>query len=290
VKTIHKVTMARMAYYPLSAARRLLGRTDIVEGSFDGLNYRLDLSQGIDFAIYLLGRFEPSTANAISRVVKPGQVALDIGANIGAHTLRIARQVGETGRVFAFEPTDFAFRKLLTNLALNPSLQGRVTAIQCFLGASASADAPPEIYSSWPLTKAVELHKVHLGASMTTGKATTMRLDDIIAEHNVTRVDVVKMDVDGFECEVLDGAKNMMERDSPTYIMELSPYVLQERGSSFDALLERFLSLNYQFFTLNGEKPLPRDHDSLARIIGPGASINVIARATRLNCQPRSRI
>jgi FkbM family methyltransferase len=268
-----------MAYYPLSAARRLLGRTDIVEGSFDGLNYRLDLSQGIDFAIYLLGRFEPSTADAISRVVKPGQVALDIGANIGAHTLRIARQVGEAGRVFAFEPTDFAFDKLTTNLALNPSLKDRVTAIQCFLGASASADTPPAIYSSWPLTNVGDLHKVHLGASTTTSKATTKRLDDIIAEHDIARVDVVKMDVDGFECEVLDGAKTMMERDRPTYILELSPYVLEERGSSFEALLERFLSLNYQFFTLKGEKPLPRDRDGLARIIGPGASINVIARA-----------
>ena len=89
------------------------------------------------------------------------------------------------------------------------------------------------------------------------------------------------MDVDGFECEVLDGAKLLMERDRPIYIMELSPYVLEERGSSFHALLDRFLSLDYQFFTLKGEKPLPRDCDGLARIIGPGASINVIARASR---------
>lgn len=269
-----------MAYYPLSGARRLLGRTDIVEGSFDGLNYRLDLSQGIDFAIYLFGRFEPSTAAAISRVVQPGHVALDIGANIGAHTLRIARQVGETGRVFAFEPTDFAFSKLMTNLRLNPSLKDRVTAIQCFLGASASADTPPAIYSSWPLTKAGDLHKVHLGASMTTGQATTQRLDDIIDAHNIMRVDVVKMDVDGFECDVLDGASLMMERDRPTFIVELAPYVLEERGSSLKAILDRFLSLDYQFFTLNGEKPLPRDRYGLARSIGTGASINVIARAS----------
>jgi FkbM family methyltransferase len=290
VKTIHKVMLARMAYYPFTMARRLLGRSDIVEGSFDGLNYRLDLSQGIDFAIYLLGRFEPSTAAAISRVVKPGDIALDIGANIGAHTLRIARAVGETGRVLAFEPTEFAFGKLVTNLGLNPSLKDRVTAIQCFLGSSATADPPPMIYSSWPLTKGSDLHKVHLGASMSTGQATTQRLDDVIAQHNIARVDVVKMDVDGFECEVLDGAKLMMERDRPTYIMEMSPYVLEERGSSFDKLLDRFLSLDYQFFTLKGENPLPRYRDDLARIIGPGASINVIARATRLNCQPRSRI
>jgi FkbM family methyltransferase len=279
MKTTHKIMLARMAYYPLSMARRLLGSTDIVEGSFDGLNYRLDLSEGIDFAIYLFGCFEPSTAAAISRLVKPGHVALDIGANIGAHTLRIARQVGETGRVFAFEPTDFAFGKLLTNLRLNPLLKDRVTAIQCFLGASASADAPSAIYSSWPLTRASDLHKVHLGAPMTTGQARTRRLDDVIAEHNVARVDVVKMDVDGFECDVLDGAKLMMERDRPTYIMELTPYVLKERGSSFDALIDRFLSLDYQFFTLKGERPLPRDRDGLVRIVGPGASINAIARA-----------
>jgi FkbM family methyltransferase len=279
MKTVHKIMLARMAYYPLSAARRLLGRTDIVEGSFDGLNYRLDLSQGIDFAIYLLGRFEPSTAAAISRVVKPGHIALDIGANIGAHTLRIARQVGETGRVLAFEPTDFAFGKLVTNLGLNPSLKNRVTAIQCFLGASKTGDPPPEIYSSWPLTKASDLHKVHLGAPKTTSRATTQRLDDVIAAHNIARVDVVKMDVDGFELDVVEGAGVMMKKYRPLFIMELSPLVHEEHGSSLDALLDRFLSLDYQFFTLDGDRQLPSDRHRLAQSIVPGASLNVIARA-----------
>jgi FkbM family methyltransferase len=281
MNTIHKIMLARMAYYPLSAARRLVGKTDIVEGSFDGLNYRLDLSQGIDLAIYLLGRFEPTTAAAISRIVKPGQIVLDIGANIGAHTLRIARLVGETGHVFAFEPTDFAFGKLVTNLGLNPSLSGRVTAIQCFLGSSATGGTPPAIYSSWPLTKASGLHRVHLGAAMTTGQTKTLLLDNVIAERNIARVDVVKMDVDGFECDVLDGAMLTIERDRPTFIMELAPYVFEERGSSFDAFLDRLLSLGYQFFTEKDEKPLPRDREGLVRFIGPGASINVVAREGR---------
>ena len=76
----------------------------------------------IDFAIYLGGMFERNTALALRKLVRPSSLVLDIGANIGAHTLRLANLVGSSGRVFAFEPTDFAYSKLQANLDLNPAL------------------------------------------------------------------------------------------------------------------------------------------------------------------------
>lgn len=110
-----------MIYHAVHAGRALLGRTDQEIVVRDNITYDLNLSEGIDFGIYLANFYERQTRSALSRLVSPGSLVLDIGANIGAHTLHLAQLVGPLGRVLAFEPTEFAFRKLRRNLDLNPS-------------------------------------------------------------------------------------------------------------------------------------------------------------------------
>jgi FkbM family methyltransferase len=153
MKTTHKIAGARAIYRVVRAGRAILGRSDrdvVVRGS---INYELDLSQGIDFAIYLGNIYERQTKAALRRLVSPGSLVLDIGANIGTHTLHLAELVGPNGRVIAFEPTDFAFRKLGRNLKLNPQLKARVTACHCFLTQHDKDQVPSAIYSSWPLAR-----------------------------------------------------------------------------------------------------------------------------------------
>jgi len=152
MKTATKIAIARAMHHIVRFGRSVAGRPDKGIFSRRGVVYELDLSQGIDFAIYLGGMFERSTAVALARLTEPSSLVLDIGANIGAHTLHLANLVGPEGRVMAFEPTDFAFRKLRRNLDLNPSLASRVEAFHCFLTASDGASVPDAIYSSWPLT------------------------------------------------------------------------------------------------------------------------------------------
>jgi Protein-L-isoaspartate(D-aspartate) O-methyltransferase (PCMT) len=105
LKTINKFALVRLAYRTLKSARGLVGLGDRCEVTRDGLRCDLDLSQAIDLTIFVLGRFEPSTVAAFRRYVKPGATVLDIGANIGVHTLQLARLVGPQGRVLSFEPT-----------------------------------------------------------------------------------------------------------------------------------------------------------------------------------------
>src|ERR1700730_12575973 len=162
MKTTHKIGAARVIYHVVHAGRMLLGRTDQEIVVRDGVTYDLDLSQGIDFAIYLGGMFERSTAVALSKLTEPSSLALDIGANIGAHTLHLASLVGPNGRVMAFEPTDFAFQKLKRNLDLNPQLVSRVETFQCCLSAGDEVRVPHAIYSSWPLSAEAGLHPKHL--------------------------------------------------------------------------------------------------------------------------------
>jgi FkbM family methyltransferase len=285
LKTAHKMALARLAYRATKLGRALFGLPDNCQVTRAGLRYDLDLSEGIDFAIFLLGSFEPSTVAALRRYLKRGATALDIGANIGAHTLQMARLVGPEGRVLSFEPTAFAFAKQLRNLALNPEICDRVTALQCFLTADERKPAPQSLYASWPLPHASwplphrpGVHGKHFGRSMITAGARTVTLDDLLLQCRIERIDLVKLDVDGFECEVLSGATQMMARDRPTFIMELAPYMLVERGATLAEFLNFFIPLNYRLYDEQAETELPSAPAALERMIGEGSSRNVVAR------------
>ena len=242
----------------------------------EGIAWQLDLREGIDFAIFL-GVYERSTTRTIRRLLRPGQIALDVGANIGAHTLELARQVGPQGKVFAFEPTFFAYSKLLQNLALNSSLAPIVKPEQLMLAASDNRTTELQIYSSWPLVREDDLHANHLGRLQLTEGARAISLDTYLRQAGVPRVDFIKLDVDGFECEVLEGAQHCLEKFRPIILMELAPYCLRDRGNSLERLVDILRHWGYRFARLNGEE-LPTDAGKLDSKIADGAGINVIAR------------
>ena len=149
MKTVIKIRLASIMYRILKAVRDIAGVTDVARVKRHGLNWELDLREGIDLAIFAFGSFERETTHAIEKLVAPGSVVLDIGANIGAHTLNLGRLVGPKGKVYAFEPTTYAFRKLKRNLALNPEISARVVAEQSRLTCANKVDRSVEIYSSW---------------------------------------------------------------------------------------------------------------------------------------------
>lgn len=96
--------------------------------SRNGINYSLDLKQLIDNQVFFETSYEPDTSAAFSSLVKPGMCVIDIGANVGIHTLTLSSLVSELGRVYAIEPTDWAFEKLITNIELNSELSKNITA------------------------------------------------------------------------------------------------------------------------------------------------------------------
>jgi FkbM family methyltransferase len=279
MKTIQKVAIARAAYRLIHGTRALMGRSDRCIAKRNGIAFDLDLSEGIDLAIYL-GVFESGTRNALRKLVQPSSVVLDIGANIGVHTLLLADAVGPSGRVLSFEPTDFAIQKLRRNLDLNPDLAMRVKPYHCFLASNDGAEVPISIYSSWPLTDAEDLHQKHLGQAMPTQAALARSIDGVLAELGDPTVQLVKMDVDGFESEVLRGATALLRDSRPIFMMELSPYVLLERGSSVEELISFFIPNGYHFFHERTGEKLPSASEDLGRLVGDGESMNVVARAT----------
>lgn len=279
LSTAAKVRIARMLYHCVRLVRSPLGALDQVRVKRRGINWELDLREGIDLTIYTLGAFELDTLRALESRVRPGDTVLDIGANVGAHTLHLARLVGTGGRVVAFEPTDFAIEKLRTNLKANPGLEDRVSVHQAFLMADSSVAVAPSIAASWPVDGTPADDEVTASRSMSASGAQTISLDSWMAAAGDPGVQLIKMDVDGHELEVLAGARRLLEKQSPVIVMELAPFVFHPE-SKFDAMVELLTGLGYRFRPLGSARQLPTEPRELKRRIPSGGSVNVVAART----------
>jgi FkbM family methyltransferase len=241
------------------------------------ITWQLDLREGIDFSIWLLGAFEVKTQKQYLGLLKPGNIVIDVGANIGAHTLPLAAAVGSSGRIIAIEPTDYAFAKLTANSALNQELQARILAIQAMLTDQVSGLAAPEIYSSWPLKNEGDIHPLHGGSLKTCKGAKVTTLDAVVREINLEHIEIMKIDIDGYECAMLRGARETLQRYRPVIVMELAPYVLEEHGGSVDEIVDILKSLNYSIKDADTDVLLPLDGSELRDLIPFGAGRNIIA-------------
>lgn len=277
LSTAKKIMLARWGSRGVTTLRTLMGLGSELKAMRSGFLWDLDLTEGIDFSIWLLGGFEPNTLKQYEQLVKLGSTVLDIGANIGAHTLPLARLVGPAGRVLAFEPTRWAYDKLRRNLALNPALTGRVDCFQTLLVAEQGESLPSEIYSSWPLSDQQEgLHDQHKGRLMTTAGASVSTLDNALEGLRVENIDFIKLDVDGNEYAVICGALHTLKTHRPTLLMELAPYVFDKRPGEFDALIRLLLEIGYMPQHPVSRRILPIEPDQLRRTIPDGGSINAL--------------
>jgi FkbM family methyltransferase len=272
--------LASLAYRIIGAGRSMIGEPDRATVRRGGMLWQLDLSEGIDFSIYLLGAFERSTAATLRKLVREGDTVFDIGANVGAHTLGLARSVGPPGCVYAFEPTDFAFAKLKRNLALNPELETRVRPHQILFAGEPTAPRTPELYASWPLKKGAPVHPKHRGRLATTMCASVDTLDHFVEREAISRLHLIKIDVDGHEYPVLKGGLNTLARFRPILVMEMSPYVHDEASHGFRCLVALLQEAGYSLQEAGSWKSLPLQAEELERLVPDGAGINVVARAT----------
>jgi FkbM family methyltransferase len=202
------------------------------------LRWKLDLREGIDFSIFLLGSFEPEMVAAYRLMIAAGAIVIDIGANIGAHTLPLAARVGPLGRVIAIEPTRYAFERLREHVGLNPTLAARIIPLRAMLMGSREEVLAEKIVSSWPLDTPGDAHAEHGGVGKATTGAVVRTLDDMVLDLDLKSVDFLKLDVDGYEVEVLREARDTLRRFAPLIFFDHAPYVVAEKGYDPDEIAE----------------------------------------------------
>jgi FkbM family methyltransferase len=285
--TRQKIALARTVQAPVVATRSLASLGPVTTVRRRGVAWNLDLREGIDFSIWLLGAFELATVRAYQRILRPGDIVLDIGANIGAHTLHLAQAVGAEGKVWAIEPTDYAIGKLKSNIALNPGLAERIVCCQLMLVDQIHGYQVPPLHSSWPLTGDADLHARHGGRLMSTKNARAGTLDSFVREFGIERVDFIKLDIDGHECGMLRGAHATLTTLHPVILLELSPHQLDETGGSIEELVDLLAAAGYGLQDLASRAPLPMTGAAIRGLIPHGASRNAVAQpqtGTRIAC------
>ena len=239
-----------------------------------GVTFELDLREGIDLSLFVLGEFQSHVLKLIRQFVPRDGIVVDVGANVGAISLPAAVWLDQ-GHVYAIEPTDFAFAKLQRNLSCNPEIAKRITAVRTFIADESKAESDLTAFSSWPLGAAApdSLHSVHRGMKMSTtcGQIT---MDEFLSERNV-RASLIKIDTDGNEFAILKGAHAALESMRPVVIFEACEYLMtppRPTYEDFETLFER-----YAYIICDPKSLKAIDAISFRRCCPRGAGLDLMA-------------
>jgi FkbM family methyltransferase len=182
----------------------------------------------------------PRVHPAVLAFLGPGSVAIDVGASLGEWTVPFARSVGAAGRVVALEPASCSAEALEATLAANALRQAAV--IRCAVGdRDGTAEfAVPIVTSARSDTGTARIGPAVPGQE---GLRVPLRaLDSLVAERGINRLDLLKIDVEGNERQVLDGASAVLNRHRPVLVIETG----HEAEGDRRAIRERLHGLRYR--------------------------------------------
>jgi FkbM family methyltransferase len=255
--------LARQAFYaactlgrPFGGIRphriyRLLARAGFTQPDLrwvtTGLGFRMKLCPFylIDREIMAFGAYDRTLHAALERFVKPGMTCLDVGANIGDATLHMARLVGPSGRVHAFEPAPSPSARLREHVAAN-HFQDRVTIHMLALsdreGTARFSFAPAAVENQGMgslVSNDIEVVSMQTDVPLQT-------LDAFVETNDIASIGLVKIDIQGGETMFFRGAAQALRRFKPPLLLEVGSHELAAIGSNARELLRLVESLGYR--------------------------------------------
>jgi FkbM family methyltransferase len=217
---------------PLPTQRRI---GDIVF-EYERSNYR-------GTAPMYFGSYAPLVIEAMKHHLKPGDVFLDVGANIGYLSAVAAGLVGKHGQVHCFEPVPEYFYRLQRFAELNPEHA-------IFPNARAAGEAPGTctIYVTREPGQNTMVPSYKSGEDVTfTLEVPVVRLDSYLEQHAIGRVGMIKIDAEGYEFPILKGLRGQFEKSTyrPAIICEIAPRAYPLMGTSLAALSDFMAEFGY---------------------------------------------
>ena len=218
------------------------------------------------------GVYEPELTARCRALIDPDRDAVDIGANIGFHTVLFSKHL-KRGRVLAVEPTRNALGRLKRNISLNNAAE-KVTIFEGVASDTAGQIQIKTISGLEEYSTIGEMGHPSVGNAEVTMQTVEARtLDELVSEHKLD-VGFIKVDVEGAEHLVFKGGQKTLERCRPVVLSELSDTLLRKNGSSAKAVVAMFEALDY--VVIDPQRPaikpgtvefgdilcLPREHPS----------------------------
>lgn len=225
--------------------RRMLN-TPIRMEWYLGLRVNMFLGNDMSRCLFVGGCLEPNEFFAVKNLIEPGSVFIDIGANEGLYTLFASKLAGT---VISVEPSHREYDRLQANLQLNGPTNVRTRQL-ALSDHSGQCDLQIAAYEHEGQNTFGDFSYVGIQASHTE-KVELKRLDDLVAEEGLARVDVIKMDIEGAEFSVLKGAEHTLSTLRPALLLELSDTALHHQGSSANEVLSLLRSLGYEIYTFD---------------------------------------
>lgn len=180
------------------------------------------------------GEYSEAELNILGQLIAPGQLVLDIGANIGCHTVFFAEKVGQQGWVFAFEPQRVIFQNLCANVALNNL--ANVFCEHTALGKESGRCFIPSFnYDEESNFGAISLEQY------TTEQGEPVEIKTLDS-YNLPQCHLMKIDVEGMESLVLEGAKNTINKFRPVIFLE------NDRAEKSKELIAQLRSYDYTLY------------------------------------------
>ncbi len=210
----------------------------------DGLVCLVNTKDLIGWKIFFFGEYELDTNKILELYLKQDDIVLEAGANIGSETLLISK-LASRGTVYCFEPNPYSFERLKINVSINELKN--VYSYDYALGESDSQIKfhiyPKGFCNSGMSSKYMETPITH---EITVEQKT---VDTFISENKITKLDFIKMDIQGAEMDLITGASETLKRFKPTIFTEAcEPY------NDTKKLYELLVSLGYEVFLIKNLK------------------------------------
>ena len=229
-------TSSSLARFFTGYIPRRSNRNTVLTQSLDSL-YLLHKDANDESPVIAGDPYEPTIRLLFQALVAAGDTVLDVGANCGLHTVVLAKLCGPEGSVHAFEPVDYNIRKLNANLYLNGCKN--TTIHECAVGEAECTMMLRKIRESGYFkgnSSLVDNEKLsgELSDSFDIVPVRVRTLDNIVEEAGLTDVNLIKMDIEGYEYYALQGGLQTIKRYRPIIIIEYSPARLKHMNLSND--------------------------------------------------------
>lgn len=239
----------RFIYNPDTRKKDFIERVIFIN---DDLLFKINTSSFLEWSLFFYGGYEFFISKLFEQFVYAGATVVDVGANIGIHSLKLGKLTGPSGTVYAFEPHPIIFQKLHQNITLNQMFC--IKPVQLGL-ASKSGEfilhGFDENSSNQGTSFLTESSGVHENKSGQTYQVNVVTLDDFVESKQLDRVDLIKIDAEGFDLDVLMGSRKVITQFKPVIIFEYCLSVDEkDKIKLFDQVQQLLLSLQYKLYVI----------------------------------------